>query len=136
MAGVGHDARVGGEDAVDVGVDLADVGLERGGQGDGGGVEPPRPIVVTSLLSWLTPWNPATSTMTPSSSASRRRPGVTSMILALPWVPVVTMPACEPVNERACAPRDSMAIATRALEMRSPAVSSMSISRAGGAGET
>ena len=38
--GVGHDARVGGEDAVDVGVDLADIGLQRGGQRDGGGVRP------------------------------------------------------------------------------------------------
>ena len=36
--GVGDDARIGGEDAVDVGVDLADVGLQRGGQRDGGGV--------------------------------------------------------------------------------------------------
>ena len=34
----GHDARVGGEDAVHVGVDLADVGVQRGGQRDGGGV--------------------------------------------------------------------------------------------------
>ena len=58
------------------------------------------------------------------------------MILALPCVPVVMTPACEPVKDRACAPSDSMAIATRALEMRSPAVSSMSSSRAGGAGHT
>ena len=33
-----HDARVGGEDAVDVAVDLADVGLERRREGDGGRV--------------------------------------------------------------------------------------------------
>ena len=46
------------------------------------------------------------------------------------------MPACEPVNDRAWAPRAWMAIATSAFEMRSPAVSSMSISRGGGAGET
>ena len=38
--GVGHDARVGGEDAVDIGVDLADVGVQRGSQRDGGGVRP------------------------------------------------------------------------------------------------
>ncbi len=36
--GVGHDARVGGEDAVDVGVDLAHVGVQCRGQRDGGGV--------------------------------------------------------------------------------------------------
>ena len=91
--------------------------------------EPPRPSVVTSLVSWLTPWNPATSTMRPSSSAACSRPGVTSMIFALPWVPVVMTPACEPVNERAWAPSDSIAMATSALEIRSPAVSSMSSSR-------
>ena len=38
LAGLGHDARVGGVDAVDVGVDLAGVGVEDGGEGDGGGV--------------------------------------------------------------------------------------------------
>ena len=38
LRGVRDDPRVGGEDAVDVGVDLADVGLQRGGQRDGGGV--------------------------------------------------------------------------------------------------
>ena len=38
LAGVGDDPRVGAEDAGDVGVDLADVGVERGGQRDRGGV--------------------------------------------------------------------------------------------------
>ena len=98
--------------------------------------EPPRPSVVTSRVSWLTPWKPATKTIRPSSSAACRRVGVTSMIFALPWVPVVMTPAWEPVNERACAPSDSIAMATSAFEMRSPAVSSMSSSRAGGTGHT
>jgi hypothetical protein len=49
---------------------------------------------------------------------------------------VVIMPACDPVNDRACAPREWMAIATSAFDMRSPAVSSMSSSRGGGAGDT
>ncbi len=53
------------------------------------------------------------------------------MILALPCVPVVMTPACDPVNDRASAPSEWMAIATSALEMRSPEVSSMSISRGG-----
>ena len=39
-----------------------------------------------SLVSWLTPWKPATMTIEPSSSAERSRPGVTSMIRALPWL--------------------------------------------------
>jgi len=37
---VGHDARVGGVDAVDIGVDLAFIGLECGGQRHAGGVGP------------------------------------------------------------------------------------------------
>ena len=38
LAGGRHDPRVGGEDAVDVAVDLAHVGAERGGERDRGGV--------------------------------------------------------------------------------------------------
>ena len=45
-------------------------------------------------------------------------------------------PACEPVNERASCPRLAIAMATSAIEIRSPAVSSMSISRPGGSGVT
>ena len=98
--------------------------------------DPPRPSVVTSFESWLTPWNPATSTIEPSSRASRSRCGLTCTIRASPCLGVVTIPACEPVKERAWTPSEWMAIATSALEMRSPAVSSMSSSRGGGAGET
>ncbi len=80
-----------GEDAVDVGVHLrrrrrlsAAAGRDRWRRRAAAAG-----VVVTSLLSWLiTSWNLATGTMTPPSSASRRRPGVTSMILALPWMPV------------------------------------------------
>ena len=89
-----------------------------------------------SLVSWETPWNPATRAIAPASSAARIRPGVTSMIRALPCEESVMTPACEPVNERASAPSEEMAIATSALEIRSPEVSSMSSSRAGGTGAT
>ena len=58
------------------------------------------------------------------------------MILALPCTESVITPACEPVNERAVQPRSAIAMATSAIEIRSPAVSSMSSSRAGGSGET
>ena len=75
---------VGGEDPGDVGVDLADVGLEHGGQGHRGGVDPPRPRVVISR-SIETPWNPATTGTLPSASASRRRSPLTSRILARVW---------------------------------------------------
>ena len=62
---------------------------------------PPRPSVVISLVSCETPWNPATITMWPSAIADSMRPGVTSMILALPCTESVITPACEPVNDRA-----------------------------------
>ena len=64
------------------------------------------------------------------------RPGVTSMIRALPWAESVMTPAWLPVNDRASCPRLAIAIASSAIEIRSPAVSSMSSSRAGGSGET
>ena len=79
-----------------------------------------------------TPWKPATTATLPSSSASRRRSLRISRILALRWAVSVTMPACEPVNETAASPRSMMAMQSSAIEMRSPEVSSMSISRAVG----
>ena len=74
--------------------------------------------------------------MSPWSSASRIRLGVTSMICAVPCLESVITPAWMPVNDRASTPRLAIAIASSAIEMRSPAVSSMSSSRAGGIGET
>ena len=64
------------------------------------------------------------------------RPGVTSMIFALPCAESVMRPACEPVYDRASTPRSWIAIASSAIEIRSPAVSSMSSSRAAGVGLT
>ncbi len=77
------------------------------------------------------PWKPATIAMWPLSRAVRMRCGSTSMIRALPWMPSVIMPAWEPVKDWAEAPNLLMAMASRAIEMRSPAERSMSISRAG-----
>jgi hypothetical protein len=88
------------------------------------------------LVSWATPWKPATITMSSWSRALVIRPGVMSMMRALPWVPVVMMPACDPVSDRACMPWSWMAMASSAALIRSPAVSSMSSSRGGGSGET
>ena len=73
-------------------------------------------------------------TMAPSSSADRMRPGVTSMIRALPCAESVMTPAWLPVYDRAWWPRLAIAIASRAIEIRSPAVSSMSSSRPPAAG--
>ena len=89
-----------------------------------------------SLVVCETPWNPATIGIAPSASALEIRPGVTSMIRALPCTSSVITPACDPVKDRASMPRVAIAIASSAIEMRSPEVSSMSSSRPGGAGVT
>jgi len=54
------------------------------------------------------------------------------MIRALPWSSVVMTPACCPVNDFAGTPSSPIAIASSDIEIRSPAVSRMSISRADG----
>ena len=54
------------------------------------------------------------------------------MMRARPWIESVITPAWLPVNERACMPRFAIAMASSAIEMRSPDVRSMSSSRAGG----
>ncbi len=77
--------------------------------------EPPRPSVVMSLVVCETPWNPATIATSPSASAASMRPGVTSMILALPCSASVMTPACEPVNDRASWPSVPIAIARTAI---------------------
>ena len=89
-----------------------------------------------SLLVCETPWKPATIGIAPPSSAVAIRPGVTSMMRALPCVESVITPACEPVNDWASRPRLAIAIASSAIDIRSPAVSSMSSSRPGGSGLT
>ncbi len=60
----------------------------------------------------------------------------TSTILAFRCVVSVTMPACEPVNDTAGWPWSRIAMHSSDIEIRSPAVSSMSISRAAGTCET
>ena len=90
-------------------------------------------------MSWVSceiPWNPATIAICPPSSASRIRPGATSIMRALPWVESVITPACEPVNDIASCPKFPIAMASSAIEIRSPAVKSMSSSRPVGIGVT
>ena len=69
LRAVGHDAGVGGEHAGDVGVDLAGVGLERGGQGDGGGVGAAPAEGGDLVRRCDTPWKPATTGTLPAASA-------------------------------------------------------------------
>jgi hypothetical protein len=132
--GRGHDARVGGEDAVDVGVDLAHVGLERGGERHRGRVGA-APAQGGDLLGVLAD---ALEAGDDDDVTLGQRlgdpPGVTSMILALPCSASVMTPAWLPVNERACSRGRRSPSPTRAIEIRSPAVISMSSSRGGGFG--
>src|SRR5438128_5469012 len=55
---------------------------------------------------------------------------------ALVWASFVTMPDCDPVKLTAATPRAFRAIDSRAMEIRSPAVSSMSSSRRAGLSQT
>ena len=80
----------------------------------------PRPIVVTSLVVCDTPWNPATIGIAPSASASAIRLGLMSMMRARPCVASVITPAWDPVKERASRPRVAIAMASSAIEIRSP----------------
>ena len=131
MRALGDDPRVGGEDAVDVGVDLADVGVERGGERDGGGVGAAAAEGGDVLGVLADALEPGDDGDVARVEGVWIRPGVTSMMRALPWTASVMTPAWLPVNERAsCAEvgdrhgdqrhRDALA-----------AVSSMSSSRAG-----
>ena len=116
LAGLRHDARVGGEHAGDVGVDLARVGAERRGERRRGGVAtPPRPSVV---ISWsvLTPWKPATTRTLPAASASRTRSPLTSRILALLCIVSVMMPTWLPVKLTASMPRSASAMVSSAAD--------------------
>ena len=61
--------------------------------------EAPRPSVVMSWVSCETPWKPATIATAPPWMAASIRPGVMSMIFALPWAESVITPAWEPVND-------------------------------------
>ena len=83
-----------------------------------------------------TPWNPATTQTLPAARASRTRSPLTSRILALPWTLSVMMPTWLPVKETASMSRSARAMQTSAMLLRSPMVSSMSISRPGKVAET
>ena len=78
-----------------------------------------------------TPWKPATTGTTPRASASVSRSARTSTIFALVCVVSVMMPAWLPVNDAASTPSSASAMHSSDIVIRSPAVSSMSSSRAG-----
>ena len=133
-AGVGHDARVGGEDAVDIGVDLADVGIHRGGERDGGRVgaaAAERGDVLGVRADALEAGDDRDVARDRAPTRIRRR-DVDDARLAVHRL--VMTPACEPVNERAWKPRELIAIAStpsRCVRRRSAACRARA---AGGAG--
>lgn len=97
--------------------------------------DPPRPRVVISPSS-VSPWKPAMMTISSRSRCLRIWSGVMLLILALVWMPLVTMPACAPVSETALPPIAWIAMAARAIVVCSPVERRTSISRSVGFGET
>src|SRR5688572_19118539 len=96
---------------------------------------PPRPSVVTSRL-YETPWYPAITTIRPREISSWTRNGRTSIMRASMWRSLVMMPDWLPVKLIASPPSSRIAIDSSAIEIRSPADSSMSSSRRSGFAET
>ena len=78
-----------------------------------------------------TPWNPATTGTLPAARASRRRSRLTSRILARVWSLSVMMPAWLPVKEWPRRRGPARAMTSSDMEIRSPALTSMSYSRGG-----
>ncbi len=76
------------------------------------------------------------TTILPRASSSWTRNGRTSMIRASTCRSLVMMPDWLPVKLIASPPSSRMAIDSSAIEIRSPAVSSMSSSRRSGFGDT
>ena len=117
----------------DVGVDLAHVGADGGGERDRGRVRAAaaerRDVAARSRR----PGSRRRARSCPRRARSRMRSARTSRMRALVCEVSVTIPACEPVSEIARWPRSLIAIAHSAQEMRSPVESSMSISRGSGA---
>ena len=101
LAGLGDDARVGGEDAGDVRVDLAR-GAEGGGEGDGGRIRAAaaeRRHVHRVAREALEARDEDDLPVDRAPRATRT--GVISRIFAFVWTGSVMIPACEPVNETA-----------------------------------
>ena len=130
----GHDARIGGVDAVDVRADLAVLGAERRRHRDGRRVaaaaaERRHFAAVGHALVAGDDDDPCRARARPAT-----RNGRTSMMRASTWRSLVMMPDWLPVKLIASPPSSRMAIDSSAIEMRSPAVSSMSSSRRSGFG--
>ena len=147
LAGVRHEARVGGVDAADVGEDLAAIGAQRGGERDGRRVRaaPPERRRLAGLARpgrRLPPRRARRRPSRPSGPGSRRRSprcrcrarartrrGSTFAMRARPCDASVVIPACAPVSEIAFTPSAWSAIETSVALWCSPVARSMSSSR-------
>jgi hypothetical protein len=123
------DARIGGVDAVDVGVDVAALGPERRGEGDRLVSDPPRPSVVIRP-SGLMPWKPAITACRPSANFASSRSVSIRSIRAAPWADVVRTGTCQPCQERAGTPISCRVSAMRPAVTFSPEATTASYSRA------
>ena len=128
---LGTNPGIGGEHARDVGVDLAAVGAEGGRERHGRRVRAAaaerRDVALRSRL----PGSRRRPGRCRRRGHSRSRSPRTSRIFALVCVVSVMMPAWLPVNDAAGTPSSASAMHSSAIEIRSPAVSSMSSSRPG-----
>ena len=95
--------------------------------------EPPRPNVVISPSS-VTPWNPATTIIFPSSRFFLNLSVLISIILALEWTFSVKIPICVALKLTALYPWAWIAIVRSAIDTHSPVDKSISISLAEGFG--
>ncbi len=129
-ARLGLDARIGRVDAVDVGIDVAAVGLDRGGDRHRAEVsEPPRPSVAMRLSGPM-PWKPAITATWPSPMRRIMSAPSISRMRAAPCALSVRIGICQPCQERALMPIDCSAIASRPDVTCSPEATTASYSRA------
>ena len=129
--GARHHARVGGVDAVDVGVDVAAVGLDGGGDRDRrrvGAAAPERGDAAGLLVDALEAGDDR------DLLALRKRlissAPLTSRMRAEPWALEVRIGNCQPCQERALMPMPSSMIARRPAVTCSPEATTASYSRA------
>jgi hypothetical protein len=109
-----HDARIGRVDAVDIGVDIAAVGLDAAAMATALVSDPPRPSVAIRL-SGATPWKPATTATWPMPKRSISRSPSMSVMRAAPWALSVLIGICQPCQERASTPMSCSTMASRPL---------------------
>jgi hypothetical protein len=110
----GLDARIGGVDTVDIGVDVASFGAERRG--------------VARRPDRVTPWKPAITATSPVSIAAPSFSAGISSMRARPWASSVRMGICQPIQDRAGTPMLRKVMASRPAVTCSPDATTVSYS--------